>query len=140
MTSVSLTGQSDPFLRQIAEAVQARHARAQSFATPEAMDALRARLAALPCRPWLYRPVEHDDWGCVRSADGWPIVRPTIPRWSLTDDDLGEHRRAKTDPVEAIARFLAEAPEIVEGLVAEIERLRARVNDLETSANILPVC
>lgn len=129
MSSVSLTKQSEPFLRQIAELVQARHARAQSFATPEAMDALRSRLAALPRRPWLYRPVEHDDWGCVRSADGWPIVRPTIPRWSLTEDDLDEHRRAKTDPVETLARFFTEAPEIIEALMAEIERLRAGTSE-----------
>ena len=33
----------------------------------------------LPPGPWRYRPEKHDDWGCVRDADGNPVASTCPP-------------------------------------------------------------
>ena len=76
--------------------------------------------------PWAYRPQEHDDWGIVRTTvvneAGWrPIVARASYVDSPTDEELGAHRRNKTDPAEANARLIAAAPDLLAALIALTE-------------------
>ena len=70
--------------------------------------------------PWRYRPNEHDDWGIVRApasvdAIGTLICQARDPL-VYRQEQLAEHRLAKTDPWEANARLIAAAPELYEAL------------------------
>lgn len=72
--------------------------------------------------PWAYRPELHDDWGVVRAGRFW-ICQAKDPN-VCSDEQLAQHRAAKTDPWEANAHLIAAAPELYEVLalcVAELE-------------------
>lgn len=91
-------------------------------------------IALLPPAPWAYRPNEYDDWGTVRGApddEGRRWVITKVYCGNFTEDELNEHRHNKTDPVEAIARFIALCREAVPALLEshaarerEVVRLR----------------
>jgi len=63
-----------------------------------------------PPGPWQYRPGKHDDWGVVKSKDGYPVVQACIGRWT---SDFDKHRTNGTDPGEAVARLISAAPELL---------------------------
>lgn len=73
--------------------------------------------------PWQYRPHKYDDWGWVRggTADdegSFPLVA-CARSGSFEATDYAKHRAEKTDPFEANARLIAEAPV----LLAELKNL-----------------
>lgn len=75
--------------------------------------------------PWLYRPNEFDDWGCVRGGDCGDgllglICHTRYPHYS--EDELAEHRRNKTDPWFANANLIAAAPELFQ-VAEQFERV-----------------
>src|SRR5690348_13665919 len=69
-----------------------------------------AKPAAHTPGPWRYRPDKYDDWGYVRGPDGG-IVAICRAYIRMSEDELNEHRAAKTDPVEADGRLIAAAPD-----------------------------
>ena len=64
--------------------------------------------------PWAYRPHEFDDWGMVRGPQGEPITQASLNCRHWSDEDLAAHRREGTDPVEANARLISSAPDLLE--------------------------
>lgn len=80
--------------------------------------------------PWLYRPHQHDDWGCLRSqvrgSDDLSFLASfRAPHYGREAED--EHRAAKTDPYAPPARFAAAAdPSTVLALLDEVEALKAQ--------------
>jgi hypothetical protein len=77
----------------------------------EVADAIyRAMLAASPPAPVAepvaglqYRPHEFDDWGMIRAADGRLFATVRRP---LGEEEATQHRVARTDPFEPLARAL----------------------------------
>lgn len=65
--------------------------------------------------PWHYRNHEYDDWGIVRAERGGIICQARDPE-VLDEEQLNQHRVAKTDPWEANARLIAAAPELLAAL------------------------
>jgi len=61
--------------------------------------------------PWQYRQRENDDWGFVRSADGWLVA--VAKDSSVPFKAYGAYRERKEDPFEANARLIAAAPELL---------------------------
>jgi hypothetical protein len=51
----------------------------------------------------LYRPLEFDDWGMIRTADGKAFAAVRRP---LSEEEAASHRVDKTDPFEDLARRL----------------------------------
>jgi len=82
--------------------------------------------------PWFYRPHELDDWGVVRSADGFVVTQARI---NCDFETQEAHRASGTDPAEANARLIASSPalaEALEGLLsANIIMLGPKMSKLE---------
>lgn len=91
--------------------------------------AIRAHMEALEGftpGPWKYRPHALDDWGDVRTVEGFRICQARDPS-DLSDEYLAAHRKAGTDPSEHTARLIAAAPDMhrtIGDLLAVIETQR----------------
>ena len=79
--------------------------------------------------PWKYRPDKYDDWGVVKSADGYPVVQACLGRWT---SEFDTHRTNKTDPAEANARLISAAPE----LLAALENIVIQMNNYGSLNNL----
>lgn len=67
--------------------------------------------------PWLYRPRSIDDWGEVRTADGFLVASAKAGRaFDLRSDEAYDHRRNGTDPYAENARLIAAAPDLLVAL------------------------
>ena len=64
-------------------------------------------MSELAPTPWAYRPLEHDDWGTIRAADGAIVARSREGKFGLVDYDA--FRTAGTDPYELIGQRIVEA-------------------------------
>ena len=110
------------------------------------MSDLKSLSAAATQGSWDYRPLEHDDWGLIRSPEvdfGWEWKpRPIIARFCYGVDDeetLNRHRREKTDPYKNDAVFTCavvnayRAGEVVDSaiLLKTAVRLKAAISLLE---------
>lgn len=103
-------------------------------------EAVLALLENVPDGPWLYRPQRGDDWGVVRCSepidDNSFICKARDPRvWR--ESVLDQHRMAKTDPWEHLARFIAAARDLVPALLAERDAALTRVKELEAEGFVL---
>lgn len=58
--------------------------------------------------PWSYRPVEGDDWGVVRCANGTIVAIAKAGRYV----DNQQARMDKTDPCEGNGNLIATAPDL----------------------------
>ena len=90
-------------------------------------DEAEKMLEGLPDGPWLYRPEAYDDWGWVRlppreDGPGWVVALVSCSRF--TEDELGAHRWAGTDPCRELGEFIAWSRTGVPALIAENKRLR----------------
>jgi len=57
--------------------------------------------------PWVYRPLEHDDWGWIRDSAGFLAACAWAgEEFTKTHD---EHRRDGTDPYGKYAAFIVDA-------------------------------
>ena len=82
--------------------------------------------------PWRYRPVEYDDWGWLRAPgefpDGGHCVAQARAGARVGNDQLNEHRRAKTDPygsnAELIAHYRTAAPALARHLQAALSTIK----------------
>lgn len=79
--------------------------------------------------PWHYRPHQYDDWGWIRATPepGEPIgVTVAMARSGKHEDEdaLNEHRRNKTDPYGANAKFIVMACNAHDQLVKALEFIR----------------
>lgn len=93
-------------------------------------DELRAMVADATPGPWLYRPMQHDDWGVVRAPffmewGGHPFLCQAYDPSKRDEPTLAAHREAKTDPWEANARLIAQAPTIAAELATALDQLAA---------------
>jgi len=79
--------------------------------------------------PWFYRPHELDDWGVVRSADGFVVTQARI---NCDFETQEAHRASGTDPAEANARLIASSPALAEALE---QALDSRAPDLAEAAH-----
>lgn len=67
--------------------------------------------------PWRVRGQQHDDWGMIRGADGFPVAS-TCMLARYTEEEATAARGAGTSPptVEANAYLVAAAPELLSAL------------------------
>lgn len=100
----------------------------------------KAALEGIAEGSWRYRPQKYDDWGVVRGGkmEGDPswlgyICQAKDQR--VTEEQENEARRNGTDPWEANACFIADAPDLIRDLVAEVERLRGVLELFANDAN-----
>jgi hypothetical protein len=66
--------------------------------------------------PWRYRPHQHDDWGIVKGADGYPICQARDAR--VSEEEKSECRATGADPYAANAHLIAAAPDLYAALAA----------------------
>lgn len=69
--------------------------------------------------PWTVRPDEHDDWGLVRAADGYPVATAGVSArcqpWGQQHARVPREVWAQgPDDVAANARLIAAAPDLAE--------------------------
>ncbi len=86
------------------------------------LDEIDVLCAAATPGPWSLRPVRFDDWGVVRSANGYVVA---VGRAGDTIHNPAEHRQLGTDPFEHNAAFIAAARTLVPQLVARVRQLEA---------------
>jgi hypothetical protein len=108
--------------------------------TPEYLAELAKLCEAATPGPWLYRPLENDDWGYVRStrqADGWhPVVATARDGGVCSQDEWDAHRVAKTDPFGPNAEFIAASREAIPRLIGEIERQAIEIDKLKACEGV----
>lgn len=99
--------------------------------TAERRAELRKLCDAATSGPWRYRPDPFDDWGIVRGPDDYVVAVARYQTAGLTEDQLNQHRRNRTDPagpdallIVAARTALPEALDTIEAQAAEIERLK----------------
>jgi hypothetical protein len=83
------------------------------------VERLRELDAAATAGPWAYRPELHDDWGVVRAGRFW-ICQAKDPA-VCTDEQLSEHRAAKTDPWQGNAELIPFLRNAVPAILAMAE-------------------
>jgi hypothetical protein len=93
--------------------------------------------------PWFYRPLEHDDWGTIRSSEGELVA--VAKDSSISFSELDSYRTKKVDPYEAHARLISAAPDMLKALEAQellaslrmpgdVQRNIVKVRDLRRAA------
>lgn len=103
--------------------------------TTQLADQLKGLAGRITPGEWLYRPEpEYDGWGILRmapDAEGWrPVIMQACDPRYINEECLSEHRRAKTDPWQANAEFIALARNNLPAIIAALEevgRLKARL-------------
>lgn len=79
--------------------------------------------------PLAYRPLEYDDWGVIRRADGRLFARARSDAY-LSVADADAHRAAGTDPYEAIGRLIVKAVNERDELIAAMREAQAVLSQL----------
>lgn len=85
------------------------------------LEMARHATEGVPDGPWLYRPNNTDDWGEVRSPDGYIVARASL---RASREELAAHREARTDPCEKTGKFIARARTLIPAMAREIARLQ----------------
>lgn len=77
--------------------------------------------------PWAYRPCEYDDWGFIRGPEKISdLIGPYRPvvclsrQSDVTEEQMAEHRVAKTDPYEPVGRLVVAAVNALPQLLASL--------------------
>ena len=90
------------------------------------LDAIKARLAAVPAPPWMEFAESGDYWIQQRDADGMPAEGGWI--CNSGPDDLDQ----------AVADFIVAAPADIAALLAEVERLNALIEEIHAAYETSP--
>lgn len=117
----------------------------QSPTTPamlseERLAEIAARAEAATKGPWLARPLDYDDWGTVRTEAVGPdhgfVVANARHGRDVSDDELNEHRRAKTDPyghnTDFIAQSRTDVPALLSHIASQAQTIATRDFELRT--------
>lgn len=98
--------------------------------TDDLVGRLQQRMAAASEQPWVYRPMEYDDWGFIRGIQrddrGIGPFRPVVAiarNSTIRTQQENEHREAGTDPYGPNALLIVEAVNALPTLLARIEAL-----------------
>jgi hypothetical protein len=96
---------------------------------------LNALLANASPQPWVYRSDEFDDWGIIRGPlrndRGIGPFRPIVAVGKdslVTEQEMDQHRRARTDPYGPNAQLITEAvnalPQLLAAVLNQLEQPR----------------
>lgn len=86
--------------------------------------------------PWHYRPHKYDDWGWIRATPepgetiGVTVAMAKSGKYE-DEDALNEHRRNKTDPYGANAKYIVDAVNSHEPLKAALDLALAYMSKFE---------
>ena len=82
-----------------------------NYLTKHQADAAMERCEKATKGPWLVRPLEHDDWGIVRGADGKAVCDCAPPgRWERSDCGKPEGPSPIPENTDFVANSITDLP------------------------------